>query len=222
MRPLFFEEPDNPKLFDYSEAYLWGKDILVAPILNAGQTSKEVYFPKNSNWFDFYTDEKIEGGQTKTVQTKDNSIPTFVRGGSFIPTAKLAESTKLLDQDYLELHYFFDDTVNETESKFYNDNNDVDALDKGFYEVIEYEANYKGNKLNFEFELENGTDFNQTDKNIELIVHNIETQPKRIKINGKKVPVKWDSISKRLTIQVLWKTTSEAKEITIKLNKTSK
>ncbi|MGC1472870.1 MAG: TIM-barrel domain-containing protein [Psychroserpens sp.] len=222
MRPLFFEEPDNPKLFDYSEAYLWGKDILVAPILNAGQTSKEVYFPKNSNWFDFYTDEKIEGGQTKTVQTKDNSIPTFVRGGSFIPMAKLAESTKLLDQDYLELHYFFDDTVNETESEFYNDNNDVDALDKGLYEVIEYEANYKGNKLNFEFELENGTDFNQTDKNIELIVHNIETQPKRIKINGKKVPVKWDSISKRLTIQVLWKTTSEAKEITIKLNKTSK
>ena len=101
MRPLFFEEPNNPALFDYSEAYLWGNDILVAPILKAGQKTKTIYFPKHSNWFDFYTDDKIEGDQTKTVKTKENSIPTFVRGGSFIPKGKLIQSTKLVDQKFL-------------------------------------------------------------------------------------------------------------------------
>merc|ERR1711974_165436 len=81
MRPLFFEEADNAKLYDYSETYLWGKDILVSPVLEAGKKEQEVYFPKGSNWYDYYTGEKFEGGQTKTVQLNANTIPTYVRAG---------------------------------------------------------------------------------------------------------------------------------------------
>ena len=55
MRPLFFEEPTNLKLQTISDEYLWGKDFLVKPIIKSGITQTEMYFPKNGNWFDFYT-----------------------------------------------------------------------------------------------------------------------------------------------------------------------
>ncbi|MEH6535048.1 MAG: TIM-barrel domain-containing protein [Psychroserpens sp.] len=216
MRPLFFEEQDNLYLFTYSDAYMWGNDILVAPILKAGQKEQDVYFPKASNWFDFYTDEQFEGGQTKTIQTKENSIPTFVRGGAFIPMGKVVQSTKQYDADEFQLHYYFDRSVNESEREFYNDNNDVNAIKKGSYEVIEYKSEYKGSNLKFEFELKLDVDF--TDKSIELVVHNIQNEPKRIKIDGKKVNVQWDSEKKTLTIPVTWNTPEDI-NIKIKLKK---
>ena len=151
MRPLFFDEPNNSDLFTYSDAYLWGKDILVAPILEAGVTEKEVYFPKNSNWFDFYTDEKFEGGQTKMVQTKENSIPTFVRGGSFIPISRLTgfgQSTKDFNSLNLDIHYYFDPSISRSRRTYYKDDGkQVNAFEKGFYQIFEFQAEVQGQSI---------------------------------------------------------------------------
>ncbi len=59
-----------------------GKDFLITPILKDSVKSKAIYFPKTANWFNFYSDEKIKGGQTKTVEVKEKSIPTYVRSWS--------------------------------------------------------------------------------------------------------------------------------------------
>ncbi|WP_026754916.1 TIM-barrel domain-containing protein [Sediminibacter sp. Hel_I_10] len=219
MRPLFFEEADNPKLFDYSEAYLWGPDILVAPVLKSGQITKDVYFPKNSNWYDFYTDEKMEGGQTKTIQTKEQSIPTFVRGGSFIPMVENLNSTKDHQlQDY-QLHYYFDDSISTSEREFYNDNGEVAAHEKGIYEILEYQANYEDNRLEFAFELEKGVNLSLSKKLIQFVIHNISQQPKTIKLNSKSVESKWDAQAKTVTVPISWDTSSQNIKIKIKLAK---
>jgi len=70
MRPLFFNEPNNKELLSKSDGYLWGNDFLVYPITEKGQTQKEVYFPKNSNWYDFYTGKKYEAGTTHKIELK--------------------------------------------------------------------------------------------------------------------------------------------------------
>src|SRR5690606_11070658 len=67
MRPLFFEEPENEALLTKSDGYLWGNDFLVYPIMEAKQALKEVYFPKNNSWFDFYTNERFEGGTSQKI-----------------------------------------------------------------------------------------------------------------------------------------------------------
>ena len=69
MRPLFFED-DDIDLKTVSSTYFWGQDFLVSPITNASQEFKEVHFPKSSNWYDFYTGEKYNGGQSKMIKTK--------------------------------------------------------------------------------------------------------------------------------------------------------
>src|SRR5690606_12357773 len=67
MRPLFFEDDTQNLQTDASE-YFWGDAFLISPVMKSGITEKEIYFPKNHVWFDFYTDEKFEGGTTKIIQ----------------------------------------------------------------------------------------------------------------------------------------------------------
>ena len=123
MRPLFFEEPENQILYTYNTAYFWGKDFLISPILNKGQKEQTIYFPKNYDWVNFYTDEKISGGTTQTFATEEDKIPTFVRAGSIIPMAKPMQSTKEYDGNSLILHYYFDEKVKETERTTHHQQN---------------------------------------------------------------------------------------------------
>ncbi|WP_338732762.1 TIM-barrel domain-containing protein [Mangrovimonas cancribranchiae] len=219
MRPLFFEEPENQDLLGYSKTYLWGSDILVAPILEADPKSQEVYFPKPSNWFDFYSDERFKGGSTTTYDLKEESIPTFVRGGSFVPMAKPIQSTKAYDGNILELHYYFDETITEkSKSQLYNDDGiTANAYEKGLYEILQFEAEIKGRNLEIEFETELGANYQPTTKQIELIVHNIQKQPKRIKVDGKRQKTRYNSSKKTTHIPTTWNTKNN-KTITLKLN----
>jgi alpha-D-xyloside xylohydrolase len=81
MRPLFYEFQEDEKVWDIKDEYLYGPDILVAPILHEGATSREVYLPKGSNWTDANTGKLFEGGQTVRVDAPIDIIPIFLRDG---------------------------------------------------------------------------------------------------------------------------------------------
>lgn len=219
MRPLLFEEIDNLNLIDYSKTYLWGNDFLVSPILKAGVKKKEIYFPKEHFWFNLYTDKIITGGQTKEVKTKENSIPTYVRAGAFIPMAKPMQSTEEYDADTLELHYYHHPLVKESERKLYNDNGKtLQAYEKGMYEFMAFEAALKKRILEIKFEGEVGENYRHYKKSMQLVIHNIENKPKYIKINGKPAEFIWNSNRRIVDIPITW-ITNKKKVIKIKLER---
>ncbi|WP_044402153.1 TIM-barrel domain-containing protein [Lacinutrix sp. Hel_I_90] len=210
MRPLFFEEADNRQVLTNASTYLWGQDFLVTPITQKGLASVDMYFPSTSNWFNFYTDEKVSGGQTKTIKTKENTIPTFVRGGAFIPTAKPMQSTNEYDGNTFDLHYYFDASVKESERELYNDDGKTrNAFQKGNYERMTFEAETKKRVLELEFEAELGEHYSESTKAINVIVHNFPKQPKRIKSHRKKLAFNYEASSKTLTFPITWHTTKE-------------
>lgn len=219
MRPLFFEESDNQDLYSYSKTYLWGHDILVSPVLEAGKTSQDVYFPKGNNWFDFYSDKLYEGGKTHSMTLNEATIPTFVRAGAFIPMAKPMHTTDDYNPDSLELHYYFDTSINESEREFYNDNGlTSNTIKNEMFEELEFEAERNGSTLELEFEANIKSNYKANIKDIQLIIHNIDKQPKSIKMDGKRVNVNWDNTKKTLTIPITWHP-SEELNIVIKLKK---
>lgn len=208
MRPLFFEEPENKELLTYIGTYLWGNDFLIAPILEQGQKEVEVYFPKTANWFDFYTGEKYDGGQTVKIKTKEESIPTFVRGGAFIPMAKPMQSTKEYDGNDLVLHYYNDVSNSFSKAEMYNDDGKTqNAYENGLYEILKFSSIYFKNALKITFKAEIGEKYSATNKNIDLIVHNLEKTPKKVKVNGKKVEFDFDN--QTLKVAVEWGTAEE-------------
>ena len=87
MRPLFLEFPDDPGAWEVADAYLFGPDLLVAPVLEARATSRAAYLPAGARWTDAWTGEEYEGGRTVTVDAPLERIPLFLRDGAKPPVA---------------------------------------------------------------------------------------------------------------------------------------
>lgn len=216
MRPLFFEE-DNEKLLTNSEAYLWGNDFLIQPIKEKGQLTAAIYFPKAANWYDFYTGKKYEAGSTETINITEESIPTFVRGGSFIPMTKIVQTTEEYNQNTLTVHYYYDASVEESERKFYFDNGTTpNAFEKGQYEILELESEVKEGILKLEIETEIGKKYVASEKNITFVVHTVSEEPKGITCDGKSIKGIFDKNNQTFTFDVKYITKKES-EIKIKL-----
>ncbi|MDT0558926.1 glycoside hydrolase family 31 protein [Ichthyenterobacterium sp. W332] len=218
MRPLFFENTTNSKLSTYSSSYFWGEDILVTPILNAAQKEQTIYFPKSSDWFDFYSTNQYKGGTQINYKLNENTIPTFVRAGAFLPMSKTIQSTSAYDPNDLIVHYFFNASTKESVRHFYNDDGKTNmAFEKGMYELLEFKSTFKASELKIEMEAKIGRKFLPQNKNIALVIHNITKLPKRIKLGNKKVKGTYNSKKKTLTIPVKWNTSKDLK-IKLKLN----
>ncbi|MFN3753145.1 TIM-barrel domain-containing protein [Flavobacterium sp.] len=210
MRPLFFEEPTNEKLLNEKESYLWGNAFLVKPITKSGVTSTEVYFPKSNNWFDFYTGKKYNAGSTETVKVEETAIPTFVRGGSFVPMIETIQNTSKYSVDNFNLHFYFDETVKTSTGKLYNDNGETpQAFEKGQYEILNFNSNNNGKELVLKLTSTVGKNYLSSDKTVSVLIHNIKA--KRILVNGQEMVFK--TFNEPLQIPVEWKkgTTSEIK-----------
>jgi alpha-D-xyloside xylohydrolase len=93
MRALPLDFPNDPKVADLRDEYMFGPAFLVAPITEQGATSREVYLPAGADWYNYWTNERIKGGQTITVQAPIDTIPLFVRAGSILPLGAPVEST---------------------------------------------------------------------------------------------------------------------------------
>ena len=81
MRPLFFDFPDDPQAAEVEDAYLFGPDLLVAPITKYEARSREVYLPAGTGWTNVWTGEPVPGGTRVIVDAPIEHIPVFVRSG---------------------------------------------------------------------------------------------------------------------------------------------
>lgn len=94
IRPLVFDFPDDPKALDQVHTYMFGSTIHVAPVLAAGVKTWDVYLPvSEGGWYDFWTGERREGGQTHSVPVALDRIPLHVRTGSILPLGPVGQST---------------------------------------------------------------------------------------------------------------------------------
>ena len=215
MRPLFFEYKDE--ITDtLVSTYLWGSNFLVSPQLKEDTNKHKMYLPNQSVWFDFYTDKRIVGtGKKVTVTAKKYSIPTLVKAGAFIPMTKIIQNTNAYDANNLIIHYYYDATVNSSKQQLYNDDGETPkAYENGAYELISFKSKNTSKSINIELNAEIGEQYKSVKKAYEFVIHNIQEQPKEVKIGRKKQNFEWDKEKKTLHIPLKWKTN---KEKTIKI-----
>jgi alpha-D-xyloside xylohydrolase len=93
MRGLFMDFGNDPKVADIGDEYMFGPALLVAPVTDQGMTTRQVYLPAGTDWYNFWTNERIHGGQTITVNAPIDTIPLFVKAGSILPLGTPVEST---------------------------------------------------------------------------------------------------------------------------------
>ena len=93
MRPLWMDFPADPNGANLGTQYMFGPAFLVAPVTEQGQTEKNVYLPAGADWYNFWTNEKLRGGQWVTVAAPIAQMPVFVRAGSIVPIGSDIQST---------------------------------------------------------------------------------------------------------------------------------
>ena len=84
MRALWVHFPDDPKAVECGDQYLWGPNLLVAPVVEKGATIRTVYLPHGA-WYDFWTHERVEGGREISRKVDLETLPLYVREGSILP-----------------------------------------------------------------------------------------------------------------------------------------
>ena len=94
MRALFMDFPNDPSVANIGDEYMFGPAFLVAPVTEQGQTTKKVYLPAGTDWFNYWTNERVHGGQTIEVQAPIDTLPLFVKAGSILPMGGPIDSTR--------------------------------------------------------------------------------------------------------------------------------
>jgi alpha-D-xyloside xylohydrolase len=93
MRALFMDFPDDPNVAGLGDEYMFGPAFLVAPVTEQGATSRSVYLPAGADWYNYWTNQRIRGGQTIKVDAPIDTLPLFVRAGSILPLGEPVQST---------------------------------------------------------------------------------------------------------------------------------
>jgi alpha-D-xyloside xylohydrolase len=85
MRPLLFDFPSDPQVYSIGDEYMFGSDLLVAPVIAAGARERSVYLPAGETWTDMAKGTRISGGETVTVPAPLDTIPLFLRANAVDP-----------------------------------------------------------------------------------------------------------------------------------------
>ncbi len=85
MRALWMDFPADPNVSNISDQHMFGPAFMVAPVTQQGATSRPVYLPSGCDWYNFWTNERLHGGQIIDAAAPIDVIPLFVRAGSIVP-----------------------------------------------------------------------------------------------------------------------------------------
>jgi alpha-glucosidase/alpha-D-xyloside xylohydrolase len=92
MRALWLHYPDDPRAVACADQYLWGRNLLVAPVVEKGVTSRQVYLPRG-DWYDFWTGERLAGGREIKRPVDLETLPLYVPAGSILPLGPVKQYT---------------------------------------------------------------------------------------------------------------------------------
>jgi alpha-glucosidase/alpha-D-xyloside xylohydrolase len=92
MRALWLHYPGDAAAVRTGDEYLWGRDILVAPVVAKGATDRKLYLPEG-DWYDFWTNEKQPGKREVTRKVDLATMPLYVRAGAILPLDPVRQHT---------------------------------------------------------------------------------------------------------------------------------
>jgi alpha-D-xyloside xylohydrolase len=135
MRSLVMDFKNDPTAIGQAYQYMFGKSFLIAPITEPTVTEWNVYLPKSTAWYDFWTGKRFNGGQIIKTAAPQDKIPIFVKAGSIIPMGKFLQYTSEKPMDTLEVRIY---SGANGQFMLYSDEGDNYNYEKGKYKIIPF------------------------------------------------------------------------------------
>jgi len=191
MRPLIMDFAADKKTHNIGNEYLFGRSILVAPVTKYKARTWPVYLPSGSSWYNFLTNEKINGGQLVNTNTPVDEIPMYVKAGSIIPFGPDVQYSTEKKWANLQVKIY---PGADAEFSLYEDENDNYNYEKGLYSTLKFKWQEEGRTLIIEDRKGNFPGMIKSRKFNLLLVGETgkANQTKQISYNGKKTLVKFN------------------------------
>ncbi|MGC4074230.1 MAG: glycoside hydrolase family 31 protein [Nibricoccus sp.] len=130
MRPLVLEYPTDAESADVDDVFLFGRDLLVAPVIRPSQTHRGTYLPPGE-WFDYWTSQSVPGGKRHYFEVTLTSLPLYVRAGGFLFHQPVVQHTgEMPGQPFIVTAY---PGAESSEASFYEDDGETLAHKNGHF-----------------------------------------------------------------------------------------
>lgn len=147
MRPLFMDFAGDKKVYAVGNQYMFGRALLVAPVTKYKATAWNVYLPKGTTWWDFWTNKTVAGGQTVSAEAPKDRLPVYVRAGSILPFGPDVQYSTQKKWDNLEIRVYPGANGAFT---LYEDENDNYNYEGGARSTIRFAWNDRSRTLTIE------------------------------------------------------------------------
>lgn len=201
VRPLGFYESDNRinRFDNVSDQYLWGRDVMVAPVMKQGATSREIVFPEGQ-WIDYNNPKRRFEEYVKVdYDAPIDVLPLFVRAGAFIPRAEQKMgNVGDYNPDQLDIYYYPGKDASQY-TLFDDDLKSTGTLQPGKHRLIHFNAEPSATVCRITIKGEGNYAGASTRKRYRMVIPGIANQPKSVTVNGKNVAVTFDPVKGTLS-----------------------
>lgn len=140
-KPLFFYHDEDERFASFDQAYYFGTDLIVAPVVNAAQQWLDVPLPEGL-WYDFFSGKAVQGGADLRYALQYKTIPVFARAGSILPRVEALNTTDHYNSRRLYLHAYLPPDEGRFSGQMYEDDGwTYGAYENGDYELLDFTGN---------------------------------------------------------------------------------
>ncbi len=179
LKSLVLFDQEDPHTHYRSDEFVYGEHILVCPIQEPNAKGRRMYIPRG-NWYNFWTDEVIEGGKEMWVDADLNSMPIFIKEGAVIPKYPVQQyvGEKNFDEITLDVYY----KIGKEKSELYDDAHDGYDYRKGRYSLRTFKLT--GKKKEFILQQHKEGKFDAPYSNFKIKFHNLPFTVKKVQIDN--------------------------------------
>jgi len=200
MRPMLLEYPDDAAFVGEDTQFLFGDDLLIAPVLWPGDTTREVQLPKG-NWYDFWTETKFEGGKRIVVPAPIDRIPVFVRAGAIVPTQQLVQYSDQSPINPLSLTVY---PAQVSSAVYYEDDGKTLDFEKGVYFQRDHKQTRSDDRLTLELSNSRGT-YVPSPRSLHVRFVDVPFRPSKVFVSGTEIGSNqwtYDRVARSVTVRV--------------------
>ncbi len=208
MRALLLEYPQDPETFYINDQFLFGKELLVAPVVKKGAVNRRVYFPEGE-WIDYYDGKTVyEGEQQLSVKTTLSRIPLFVKKGSIIPLMPVMQYVHERRDYPLTLQVYPATEGQQASFRLYEDDGESNDYLKNVYSTTMFTCQTLNNKYVFKAGKPEEKGYAAPGRRDYVVKMYIPARPAKVTAGGKTVVVQplniFNAAAEKVTQQTNW------------------
>jgi alpha-glucosidase len=182
LKPLVYFDQDDFHTHYRTDEFIFGNQILVCPILEPNALGRRMYIPKG-NWYNYWTNEMVEGKKELWIKSDFDQIPIFVKEGAVIPKYPVQQYVGELQFDEMTLDVYY--KLGKEKSVVYEDAEDGYDYNKGRFSLRTFTLNGKAKELTI-LQHKEGT-FETSYSNFKINLYGLPFKVKKIEVDNEKI-----------------------------------